>query len=109
MSVKLNFIALVLGAAFAITLSGLASAELSDALRTALFNNSLRVCSQTYLKTNESATQVTTYCTCLARGQADMTTMEDVAYIGAHKTVSEDFQNRTNALTPKCKSDAGIK
>jgi hypothetical protein len=91
-------------------LSGGAAAQLAGTERTDFIKSSIKACLDTAHARNPSTpmSNLTTYCTCMADAEADMTTPADTAYIIAHNAASDDYRKRVLALAPACNKKAGL-
>ncbi|HZT88077.1 MAG TPA: hypothetical protein VFA12_08915 [Stellaceae bacterium] len=103
------FAAAAVAAAVALSAHG-ALAELTGANRKAFVESSINSCSSAIKQAHPEvpADKVTTYCTCMAEAEADMTTEEDVQYMATHNAATPDYTRRVQALAPACNKKAGL-
>ena len=90
--------------------SGTAFAQLSGANRDAFVESSISSCTSTIQQNSPGvpAAAITSYCTCMANKEADMTTPDDVAYMSEHHAATPDYTQRVQNLAPACKAAAGL-
>ena len=97
-------------AAAGILAGGSAVAQLTGAGRDSFVQASIKSCSDTVRGNSPglSAEPITTYCTCMANGEADIMTPADIAYMTEHQAAPDDYRQRVQALAPACKKAAGL-
>ena len=103
---------IVSGAALVImSLSSPATARLDGPGRDVFVKSSSESCSSELRKSrpNMPAKQIETFCSCMAEGEADMTTAADIAYMATHDEETEDYRGRVRALASACNAKAGLK
>lgn len=89
-----------------------ASAEISAANRDVFVKLITKGCAveAQKLHPNYSDGVIATYCSCIANGQADVTTIDDMNYIRDHnQQPSEDYRQRVAKLYPRCNAAAGLR
>ena len=94
----------------ALSISGRGYAQVTGPDRATFIAASVKSCART-VKTNHpdlSAATIGTYCSCMAEGEADMTTQDDIAYINAHHEAPPDYKGRLTKLAASCNAKAGL-
>jgi len=96
---------------FAALLASGAVAQLAGTERDEFVKASIKACLDTAHAKNLSTpmSNLNVYCSCMADGEADMTTQADTAYIVQHNAASEDYRQRVLALAPACNKKAGLR
>ena len=81
-----------------------AVAQLTGSDRDAFVQSSIQSCTSTATQQNPTvpAATITTYCTCMAGKEADMTTPADVAYMAQHHAATEEYTKRVEQLAASC-------
>ena len=110
MKAKRHLMLLTASAALVVVFAGAAFGQISAANRDVFIKTITKGCSDEARKShpNYSESVITTYCGCIASGQADFTTMADMAYIREHKEASDDYKLRMAKLYPHCNAAAGL-
>lgn len=88
-----------------------AAAEISAANRDTFVGVVTKGCSNEARKMHPDYKEsvIVTYCSCIANGQADITTIADMTYISQHnQQASEDYKQRVAKLYPRCNAAAGL-
>lgn len=100
---------LAVSAAFALSAGG-AAAQLAGPDRASFIQSSIASCSATVKQNHPEIppATITTYCTCMANKEADMTTPADLAYIAAHNAATPEYTQKVQALGPACNAAAGL-
>ena len=85
-------------------------AQLSGPERQSFVQSSIGSCSATVKQNHPEipAKTVSTYCTCMANKEADITTQADIDYINQHNAATEEYTRRVQALAPACNAEAGL-
>ncbi|MGH7095116.1 MAG: hypothetical protein ACREFB_16505 [Stellaceae bacterium] len=103
----LGIVALAVGGA---AVSSAAMGQIKGPDRATFVAASAKSCTRG-VKTNHPdlpAAAVATYCSCMADGEADMTTPADIAYINAHHEAPPDYKGRLTKLAASCNAKAGL-
>jgi len=101
--------ALVIGVGIALG-PGIAFAQLTGTGRDDFVAGSIKSCSATAAKNHPEipAERASTFCSCMAEAEADITTPADIAYVKQNRVTSPDYRQRVLALAPACNARAGL-
>lgn len=110
MTIKYHLALSIVVLSAALLVSGRGYAQLSGSDRDVFVKASFQSCSEALQKTRKDLPNnaITTYCMCMANGEADMTTKADIEYINAHHEANADYSQRVKAIAPRCNAAAGL-
>ncbi|HVC51473.1 MAG TPA: hypothetical protein VND87_05590 [Stellaceae bacterium] len=105
-----NIFVVVALAAGGAAVSGAATAQIKGPDRATFVSASTKSCTRTVTANhpNFPAATVAAYCSCMAEGEADVTTPDDIAYINAHHEAPPDYKTRISKLAANCNAKAGL-
>jgi len=105
-----NIIVAVALAAGGAAVSSAAMGQIKGPDRATFVSASTKSCTHTVTTNHPGlpAAAVGTYCSCMAEGEADITTPDDIAYINAHHEAPPDYKTRIAKLATSCNAKAGL-